>query len=331
MLTAHTNSTIPTDYSRCDERSLTSVEAQNEQRNADKIDKAITQKVDDALWKDGMLRSGDYHEIEVAVRDSIVTLSGNVMSTSNLQRAENAAKIIQGVQGVRNNLVADDELIRNVAGALGQIEHNYGVKFFTGARNGVVVLNGEVDSPNIRLLAEKCAACIPGVRGVHNFIRCPGVNLKKVEQRFLQPIIGEQIYFRNYLSGIVDKVIINPDNMFVTAMVINGRYLNSQGDLRFMTYDQVQPPKKSVVVPMNAIRILTKSSGFLRIDSVITDHFRDFDPSQFTVPQEDWTPPYPYCPDDVLFEAGNAQDISQTENEPVIEPVILPQYQPIAS
>jgi hypothetical protein len=27
----------------------------------------------------------------------------------------------------------------------------------------------------------------------------------------------------------------------------------------------------------------------------------DFDPASFIAPSTDWTPPYPYCPDDVLF------------------------------
>ena len=27
----------------------------------------------------------------------------------------------------------------------------------------------------------------------------------------------------------------------------------------------------------------------------------DFDPGAFVVPNKDWLPPYPYCPEDVLF------------------------------
>src|SRR3972149_10315302 len=65
---------------------------------------------------------------------------------------------------------------------------------------------------------------IPGVRGVINSVRAPGVDLEAEDQRFLQPVIGEQIYFRDGLLGIVQRVIINPNNRRVVAMVVRGRY-----------------------------------------------------------------------------------------------------------
>ncbi len=289
-----------------------------------RVDASIAEKVDRALWKNGMLRSTDYGEIDVSVKDSIVFLRGHVISTSNQQLAEDAARTIPGVLGVKSYLVPDDKIIREVAGALGKIEHVYGVKFFTGARNGIVMLNGEVSSTNVRSLAEKCAANIPGVRGVINNVRAAGVDLKAEDQRFLQPSIGEQINFRNNVSGKVERVIINPNNRRVVAMVVRGRYSNSQKDPRFLAYGEDQTPERLVVIPISAMRYLTKSAGFLKIDSAEAARYSDFDPSRFIAPRGDCTPPYPYCPDEVLFPVESVEEMNQTESELASMPSLFP-------
>ena len=240
MVTAQTTQSILAEFSRCNDRSWLSVEEQNADHTADKVDTSIAEKVGRAIWNIGVLRRTDYGEIDVDVKDGVVFFSGHVISASNQQRADAAARTIPGVLGVRSYLVPDDKIMRKVAGALGKIEHVYGVKFFTGVQNGVVGLHGEVGSATVRSLAEKYAANIPGVRGVINSVRAPGVDLEAEDQRFLQPSIGEQIYFRDGFCGTVQK----------------------------------------------------------------------FDPSCFTAPREDWTPPYPYCPDDVLFPVESVEDMN---------------------
>ena len=324
MLAKQTNQANLAEFSRCDDRSWLPVEEQKVLDKKDNADASIAKKVERALWKNGMLRSTDYREIDVAVKDGVVFLMGHVISTSNQQLAEDAVRTIPGVLGVKSYLVPDDKIIREVAGALGKIEHVYGVKFFTGARNGVVVLNGEVSSTNVRSLAEKCAANIPGVRGVINNVRAAGVDLKAEDQRFLQPSIGEQINFRDGLSGKVERVIINPNNRRVVAMVVRGRYSNLQQDPRFLAYGEDQTPERLVVIPVSTMRYLTKSSGFLKIDSTEAAGYSDFDPSRFVAPRGDWTPPYPYCPDEVLFPVESIEDMNQTESELAFIPSQFP-------
>jgi len=302
MVVVQTTQASLAEFSRCNDQSLLSVEEQNVHHLADKVDASIAEKVDRALWNNGVLRSTDYREIDVDVKDGVVFLSGHVSSASNQQRAEDAVRTIPGVLDVKSNLVLDDNIMREVAGALGKIEHLYGVKFFTGVQYGVVGLHGEVGSANVRGLAEKYAANIPGVRGVINSVRAPGVDLEAEEQRFLQPSIGAQIYFRDGPSGKVQRVIINPSNRRVVAMVVRGRFSNPpQQDPGFLAYGEDQLPERLIAIPMSAIRFLTKSSGFLQIDTTEAAKYSDFDPSFFTAPREDWRPPYPYCPDDVLF------------------------------
>jgi osmotically-inducible protein OsmY len=312
------------EFSRCDDRSRLPVEEHNVDRKAERADASIAEKVDHALWNIGVLRHTDYGEIGVDVKDGVVYLSGHVISASNQQRAEAAVRTIPGVLGIKSDLVPDDNLIREVTGALGKIEHVHGVKFFTGVHNGVVGLNGEVGSTTVRSLAEKCAANIPGVRGVINFVRVPGADLEVDDQRFLQPSIGEQVYFRDGLSGIVQRVIINPNNRRVVAMVVLGRYSSSHHDLRFLSYWEDQLPERLVAIPISAIRFLTKNSGFLKIASDEAARYSDFDLSCFTAPSEDWRPPYPYCPDDVLFSVESVEDMNQMESAPAFIPSTFP-------
>jgi osmotically-inducible protein OsmY len=328
ILAAQTTQASPAEFSRYDDRSWLPVEEQKVQDKKVKADASIAEKVERAFRNNGKLRSTDYREIDVAVKDGIVILSGHVISTSNQQLAEDAARTIPGVLDVKSFLVPDDKIIREVAGALGKIEHVYGVKFFTGARNGVVVLNGDAKSTKVRLLAEKCAANIPGVRGVINDLHAPGVDLKAEDQRFLQPSIGEQIYFRNDISGKVERVIINPNNRRVIAMVVRGRYSNLWEDPRFLAYGEDQTPERLVIIPISTMRYLTKSAGFLKIDSAEAARYRDYDPSHFIAPRDDWTPPHPYRLSEVLFPVESVEEMNQTESEPVIIPAILPWIQP---
>ena len=310
MVAVQTTQASLAEFSRCDDQSLLSVEEQNVHHMADKADASIAEKVDRALWNNGVLRSTDYREIEVDVKDGVVFLSGHVISASNQQRAEDAVRTIPGVLDVKSNLVLDDNIMREVAGALGKIEHLYGVKFFTGVQYGVVGLHGEVGSATVRSLAEKYAANIPGVRGVINSVLAPGVDLEAEDQRFLQPSIGEQIYFRDGLCGTVQRVVINPNNRRVVAMIVQWQISNRQSELGSLMGGKTLLPERLVAIPMSAIRFLTKSSGFLQIDSAEAAGYSDFDPSCFIAPREDWTPPYPYCPDDVLFPVESVEDMN---------------------
>jgi hypothetical protein len=194
---------------------------------------------------------------------------------------------------------------------LGELEHTYGCKFFTGASHGVVSLNGLVSDETVKLQAEQRASSNPNVRAVINNIRVTGsTELAFQEQPFLQPIIGEAIYFLDGVSGVVRQVIINPDNRRVIAMSIQGIFTNQRSEPKSSTDGNVRIPEQLITVPMNVVRYLTKESGFLSIASKERDHYMDFDSASFSSPGRDWVPPYPYCPDDVLFPV-NQQEIKK--------------------
>jgi osmotically-inducible protein OsmY len=282
-----------------------------------KTDMGIKVSILNALWNDEILRTLDNYAIDVHVKNGVVYLNGHVVSTTSQSRIKNAIRAIPGILGIKNNLVLDDKLTLEVAASLGLLEHTYECKFFTGASHGVVSLGGIVNDDNVKLLAEKCAAGNPNVRGVINHVRVSGAGPGLPGQPFLQPTIGEIIYFLDGLSGVVKQVIINPNNRLVIAMTIQVKFTALRSKLKSIT-DKAQLAERTITVPMNAVRYLTKSSGFLTIKSTETTRVRDFNPLYFTAPKMDWMPPYPYCPADVLFNV----DAQEIENQIMVDPDI---------
>lgn len=266
-------------------------------------DSTIAEEVDRAFWKDVVLRDTDYHEIDARVRDGIITLNGHVITSMNQWRAETAVKNIPGILGVKSYLIPDDKLMLEVAEALGKIEQSEDFKVFAKVENGVVFLAGAVSSLRLRDQAEQDVAAIPWVRGIINEINAPGIVLDPEEQRFLQPLIGKELFFKDALSVTVRKVVINPHNRRVIAVVVVGRFPNPSRHKPNSEYGEESSPERLVVLPAHAILDLTRSGGFLQINSDAIAEYKDYDPTRYIVPEKDWLPPYPYCIDEVLFLA----------------------------
>jgi len=268
-----------------------------------KTDASLAGEVESALWDDDVLRVTDYLEVDVRVKNAVVTLTGHITGIMNQERIERALGNVKGILGVRIHLVADDKLLLNVAEALAQIEGVEGKHIFAKVQNGVVGLSGQVISAEVRGLAEQYAANVPSVRGVINNIAAPGIDLDTEDQRFLQPSIGEKIIFRDGLFGFVKQVIINRNNRRVVGMIIQGQFPDQQLKPGSMTIGETQTPDRLAVIPIRVIRYLTSNSGFLLIDSTETTRYQDFDPASFVAPNVDWVPPYPYCAENVQFFA----------------------------
>jgi osmotically-inducible protein OsmY len=296
------NEAKPGEYSRCEEREQIPDHG-NRLSQAQKSDAALKDSVSRALWKDDVLRAIEYEQIDVHVRNGAVYLSGHIVNTSSRNRIEQALRAIPGIQEYHNNLVLDDRLTHQVASSLGALEHTYDCKFFTGVAHGLVSLNGIVPNEGVKLLAEKCAADHPNVRGVINHIRVTGKEFGLSDTPFLEPRIGETIYFLDGLSGVVKQVVMNPNNRRVIAMTVQGRFVDQLQDLHSLNNGKTRSPERQMVIPMYLVRFLTRDSGFLRISSHERGRELDFNPASFISPNVDWTPPYPYCPADVLFPA----------------------------
>ena len=109
------------------------------------------------------------------MKNGAVYLYGHIVSVTT-RRVISAVRTIPGILRIDNNLVLDDRLTLEVATSLGELEHTYACKFFTGASHGVISLNGIVSDENVKLLAEKCAASHPQVRGVINNVQVSGAS-----------------------------------------------------------------------------------------------------------------------------------------------------------
>lgn len=268
-----------------------------------RYDSLIADDVDRALWKDTVLRMTDYDEIDVRVSDAVITLNGHVITSMNQWRAESAVDNIQGALDVKSYLIPDDKLTLEIAGALGQMEQLEGCKFFTRVENGLAVLGGEVTSTELRDEAEKRVSEIPEVRGILNKIHVSGEAPEPDERRFLQPTIGAELYFKDGVSVTIRKVVINPHNRLVTAVVVLGQIQDSLRKFQSAAYRAEQIPERLLVVSIDLLLILTPGSGFIQVNSDETAQFASYDPSRYITPDKDWLPPYPYCTAEVLFLA----------------------------
>jgi osmotically-inducible protein OsmY len=299
------------EFSRCEERGQITGPGKVHQN-----DPVMKDVIYQALWKDDVLRAIDYYEIDVQAKDEIVYLFGHIIGTGSQLRILNAIGKIPGILGIKNHLVLDDKLTLDVASSLGELEHTYDCKFFTGASHGVIAINGTVSDHNIKSLAEKCVASNSSVRGVINNVCVLEVDPEAREQPFLQPAIGEIIYFSDGLSGVVKQVVMNPNNRRVIAMTVQGKFREQQNILHPLSDGKVKPIEQLIVLPMKVVRYLTKDSGFLHIKSDERNQYQDFDSTSFYAPNWDWTPPYPYCPDDVLFPV----EYRVTDNDETYQP-----------
>ena len=112
----------------------------------------------------------------------IVTLGGKVASEDQKAQAESLAKSLAGTQVVANQIAVlpageereakamnsdlDQGIEKNLDAALIQNKMHHNVKY--SVKSGVVTLDGEVNSREMRALAEKVATGVPNVQQVVN-------------------------------------------------------------------------------------------------------------------------------------------------------------------
>jgi osmotically-inducible protein OsmY len=131
----------------------------------------ITNAVDDELMQDPATPD---NFIDVSTTDGIVTLTGSVPNILAKERAEEVAATVKGVRGVVNRLDvnaprrSDTEIKEDVQNALMWDPATASWKLSVSVDNGVVTLNGTVDSWQETQLAKRVAESVVGVKGVNN-------------------------------------------------------------------------------------------------------------------------------------------------------------------
>jgi hyperosmotically inducible protein len=143
-------------------------------------DLEIKTLVSDALSKNGEVGE---KRVETEVKNRVVTLSGSVETASQKYTAEQIAWQVPGVQGVKDNLgttnaqatpeSADEKLAHRVEFELYSTKAISLKSVQIHAENGTVTLTGTVTSRAEKLLAERIAQSVAGVRRVINNLVAP--------------------------------------------------------------------------------------------------------------------------------------------------------------
>jgi osmotically-inducible protein OsmY len=122
----------------------------------------------------------DPTDIEVSVKDGVVTLTGFVRKLIEKYEAENAAKRIAGVIGVANDIQLrkddivrrpDPEIAREAVAAIKSQLPALAAQIKVVVRDGWVTLEGQVYWQYQREMVEKAVRRLDGVLGVLNRIR----------------------------------------------------------------------------------------------------------------------------------------------------------------
>ena len=133
----------------------------------------------------GLSQNADLAEKHIAtdVKNRTVTLSGTVQTAAQRHAAEQIAWQVPGVQGVTDNLTATNAQT-NPESADEKLAHRVEFELYSTkaislktvqihADNGTVTLTGNVSSRAEKLLAEKTAQSVDGVRKVVNSLVVP--------------------------------------------------------------------------------------------------------------------------------------------------------------
>jgi osmotically-inducible protein OsmY len=141
---------------------------------AEKIsDTAITRAVESALYLDEVVSA---HLVDVETGEGVVTLSGTVDNILARERATKVAETIKGVRSVVNRIAVaciikpDNALERDIKAALAEDPATESYQIAVDVEDGVVTLEGEVDSWDEKEIAGIVAMGVAGVRDLNNRI-----------------------------------------------------------------------------------------------------------------------------------------------------------------
>jgi osmotically-inducible protein OsmY len=131
-------------------------------------------------------------EIAVAVKDGVVTLSGNVQSYAQKRAAEQAVSRVAGVRAVAEDIEvklptslqrSDTEIAHAVINALKWDTEVPEEVIKVKVENGWVTITGTVEFFYQKSAAERCVRFLNGVKGVTNIISVkPSVVMTKVSE-----------------------------------------------------------------------------------------------------------------------------------------------------
>ena len=159
---------------------------------APRTDPAVERDVENELSWDPAI---DAEDIDVAVDNGVVTMTGTVKTYAQKLMAERAVRDLNGVRAVANDLlvrtadtVTDKQIAQTVAA---MIESNVLLKqqdINITVRNGIVILDGQVDWEYQRRSAEQTIQNVRGITTAINNIKVvpPAIAIKDVHKAIQQ-------------------------------------------------------------------------------------------------------------------------------------------------
>jgi osmotically-inducible protein OsmY len=262
----------------------------------------------DALWKEDTLRSLDLGSLSIHVKGGEVYLYGHIARENNLTLILNIAHSIEGVVAVHNNLVSDHDLTIQVAQALARDERTRPLILPVKCSHGWISLGGEMPTQELQQVAEKVTIGVPGVRGVVSLPRVAGQSPDK-PRRTMQPRIGAIVYGKNGAVGIITQVVIQPDHLLVTHIVIRSSETRDGNEVA-----------RETVVPLKAIDLVKQEGVFLMRNGPWLDAYPVLDPDDYPLAPFTWKAPYPYTAGNVLWSLREILDVAgQPGSEPETE------------
>jgi osmotically-inducible protein OsmY len=163
------------------------------------------------------------HLIDVTTIDGIVTLKGSVNNMLEMDKAVQIARTVKGVRGVINQIdvlippMQNDELEKDVTQALLRDPATEIYEISADADNGLITLNGMVDSWQEKRLVEYVVKGVKGVKGIKNLI---AVDIKTQRSDVdIENDIEKAIYNDVRVDGALIDVTVSEGKVYLSGVV----------------------------------------------------------------------------------------------------------------
>jgi osmotically-inducible protein OsmY len=269
-------------------------------QQTDRPDADILAEINDRLWQDEATRAMERSNVAVRIRSGRVFLAGHVTNQRDLQLVADLVGSIPGVQAIHNALVADQDLVVEVAQALAADARTRPAIIRVGASHGWIQMAGEVPDEATRRTAEEVAASVARVRGVLGLPHLPDAQPQGARnRRSLQPRVGAAVYATDGTAGRIELVVISRRNRLVSHLVVAGA-----PEVGWL------PVRGAWVVPVEAVAHATEGGVFLtqRLAAVVAR--TPVEAVNFELPPPEWRLPFPY-------EAGEVRWLIQPAATPI--------------
>lgn len=257
----------------------------------DRPDEDMLSDVWARLQQDDTTRALELSALDLEVHDNEVFLFGHVNGVMHQRHVAELVKGVRGVKAVHNELVADSDLVTEVAQALAGDPRTRQYQIRVGAFHGWINLSGEVPNPEMRTTVETVTARVAHVRGVLTLPSVASDEAPREEnRRALQPGLGTVVYATDGPAGYVAQVILSPQNRLVSHIVVAAEV---EVDRRLRRGQWLVPSETLVNVTGSGVFLADSLSQLVARPTFLE--------ADFPLAPSDWSPPFPYAPGTVRW------------------------------